>query len=129
MLLDAAGLVLLTRLEAGSTYAGDILPSLILVGAGLGLVFPPATNTATARVDPAESGIASSLVSVGQQVGGSLGTALLNTVAVSATTDLPEHARTAARISSRPRRCMGTRSRSGGRPRSSSSARSSAGSC
>ena len=86
MLLDAVGLVLLTRLEVGSTYAGGILPSLIFVGAGLGLVFPTATNTATARVAPAESGVASSLVNVGQQVGGSLGTALLNTVAVSATT-------------------------------------------
>jgi EmrB/QacA subfamily drug resistance transporter len=86
MLLAALGLVLLTRLEVGSTYAADVLPSLIVIGAGLGLVFPTASNTATARVDPAESGVASSLVSVGQQVGGSLGTALLNTVAVSATT-------------------------------------------
>ena len=55
-------------------------------GAGLGLVFPTASNTATARIDPAESGVASSLVNVGQQVGGSVGTALLNTIAVSATT-------------------------------------------
>ena len=86
MLLAAVGLVLLTRLEVGSTYAADVLPSLIVIGAGLGLVFPTASNTATARVDAAESGVASSLVSVGQQVGGSLGTALLNTVAVSATT-------------------------------------------
>ena len=86
MVLAAIGLVLLTRLEPGSTYARDILPSLLLVGAGLGLVFPPSANTATARVDPADSGIASALVSVGQQVGGSLGTALLNTIAVSATT-------------------------------------------
>jgi hypothetical protein len=86
MLLAALGLVLLTRLEVGSTYAADVLPSLIVIGAGLGLVFPTASNTATARVDPAESGVASSLVNVGQQVGGSLGTALLNTVAVSATT-------------------------------------------
>jgi EmrB/QacA subfamily drug resistance transporter len=86
MLLAALGLVLLTRLKVGSTYAADVLPSLIVIGAGLGLVFPTASNTATAHVDPAESGVASSLVSVGQQVGGSLGTALLNTVAVSATT-------------------------------------------
>jgi MFS family permease len=86
MLLAALGLVLLTRLTVGSTYAADILPSLIVIGVGLGLVFPTASNTATAQVDPAESGVASSLVSVGQQVGGSLGTALLNTVAVSATT-------------------------------------------
>jgi EmrB/QacA subfamily drug resistance transporter len=86
MLLDAVGLVLLTRLNVDSSYAGGILPSLILVGAGLGLVFPTATNTATRDVDPAVSGVASSLVNVGQQVGGSLGTALLNTIAVGATT-------------------------------------------
>jgi Na+/melibiose symporter-like transporter len=86
MVLDALGLVLLTRLDVGSSYASGILPSLLLVGAGLGLVFPTATNTATAGVDPAVSGVASSLVNVGQQVGGSLGTALLNTIAVSATT-------------------------------------------
>ena len=86
MLLAALGLVLLTRLTVDSTYAANILPSLIVIGAGLGLVFPTASNTATARIDPAESGVASSLVNVGQQVGGSVGTALLNTIAVSATT-------------------------------------------
>jgi hypothetical protein len=86
MLLAAVGLVLLTRLGVDSTYASGILPSLVFVGAGLGLLFPTATNTATAGVVAAESGVASSLVNVGQQVGGSLGTALLNTVAVSATT-------------------------------------------
>ena len=106
MLLDALGLVLLTRLEVESTYAGGILPSLIVVGAGLGLVFPTATNTATARVAPAESGVASSLVNVGQQVGGSLGTALLNTVAVSATTAYLTHA---------PRRRRPRRERDGAR--------------
>ena len=86
MLLAALGLVLLTRLEVDSSYAANVLPSLIVIGAGLGLVFPTASNTATARLDPAVSGVGSSLVSVGQQVGGSLGTALLNTIAVSATT-------------------------------------------
>lgn len=86
MLLAAAGLVLLTRLEVGSTYAADILPSLLLIGAGMGLVFPTASNTATAQVAVADSGVASALVSVGQQVGGSIGTALLNIAAVSATT-------------------------------------------
>jgi EmrB/QacA subfamily drug resistance transporter len=86
MLLAGLGLVLLTRLTVGSTYAADILPSLIVIGAGLGLVFPTASNTATARLDPAVSGVGSSLVNVGQQVGGSLGTALLNTIAVGATT-------------------------------------------
>jgi EmrB/QacA subfamily drug resistance transporter len=86
MLLAAVGLVLLTRLGVDSTYASGILPSLLFVGAGLGLLFPTATNTATAGVVATESGVASSLVNVGQQVGGSLGTALLNTIATSAIT-------------------------------------------
>jgi EmrB/QacA subfamily drug resistance transporter len=86
MLCAAVGLVLLTRLAVDSSYASGILPSLLFVGAGLGLLFPTATNTATAGVVATESGVASSLVNVGQQVGGSLGTALLNTIAVSATT-------------------------------------------
>ncbi len=85
MALAAAGMVLLTRLDVDSTYARGVLPSLVLVGAGIGLTLPAASNTATARVDPVDAGIASSLVNVGQQVGGSIGTALLNTVAVSAT--------------------------------------------
>ena len=129
MLLAALGLVLLTRLEVGSTYAADVLPSLIVIGAGLGLVFPTASNTATARVDPAESGVASSLVSVGQQVGGSLGTALLNTVAVSATTAYLSSTPPRLRDSSRRPPCTGTPSPSGGRLRSSRSARSSAACC
>ena len=84
MIVAAAGLALLTRLEVGSTYL-TILPSLILIGAGIGLIIPTASNTATAGVAPSDTGIASALVNVGQQVGGSLGTALLNTIAVSAT--------------------------------------------
>jgi EmrB/QacA subfamily drug resistance transporter len=86
MALAAVGMVVLTRLGADSTYATDVLPSLVIVGAGIGLVFPAATNTATDRIDPADAGAASSLVNVGQQVGGSIGTSLLNTVAISATT-------------------------------------------
>jgi EmrB/QacA subfamily drug resistance transporter len=86
MLVSALGLVLLTRLQLGSSYAAGVLPSLILAGIGLGLTVPTASNTATAGVATSDSGIASALVSVGQQIGGSVGTALLNTVAVSATT-------------------------------------------
>jgi EmrB/QacA subfamily drug resistance transporter len=86
MVLSAAAMGLLTRLGIGSTFAGGVLPSLLLLGAGIGLVTPAAANTATARIDRADAGIASSLVSVGQQIGGSIGTSLLNTVAVSATT-------------------------------------------
>jgi hypothetical protein len=53
---------------------------------GLGLIFAPAMNTATLGVDPGDAGVASATVNTAQQVGGSLGTALLNTVATTATT-------------------------------------------
>jgi MFS family permease len=69
-----------------SGYAPDILPALMLMGIGFGMVFAPAINTATAGVSPADSGVASALVNTMQQVGGSVGTALLSTIAASATT-------------------------------------------
>jgi EmrB/QacA subfamily drug resistance transporter len=86
MLLAAIGLVLLSQLGVHSTYAGHVLPGLLALGVGLGLVFAPATNTATLGVDPADAGVAAATVNTAQQVGGSLGVALLNTVATTATT-------------------------------------------
>jgi len=85
MLLAAGGLVLLaTQLGLRSSYPGHILPGLLLAGAGLGLVFGCAMNTATYGAARADAGVASALVNTNQQVGGSIGTALLNTVAASA---------------------------------------------
>jgi EmrB/QacA subfamily drug resistance transporter len=85
MLAAAAGLVLLaTQLGLHSTYPGQILPALLLAGAGLGLVFGCAMNAATYGAARADAGVASALVNTNQQVGGSIGTALLNTVAASA---------------------------------------------
>jgi len=60
------------------------LPALLLVGAGLGVVFGCALNTATYDTGAADAGVASALVNTNQQVGGSIGTALLNTLAASA---------------------------------------------
>ena len=85
MLLGAAGMVVFAQLGVHSTYAAHILPGLILLGPGLGLIFAPAFNTATSGVDPGDSGVASATVNTAQQVGGSLGTALLNTIATTAT--------------------------------------------
>jgi EmrB/QacA subfamily drug resistance transporter len=85
MALAAIGLALLARLGVHSSYATQVLPGLTLVGAGLGLVFPPATNIATSRVNAADSGVASALVNTAPQIGGSIGTALLSTLAASAT--------------------------------------------
>ncbi|MGW3263658.1 MFS transporter [Streptomyces sp. NPDC001056] len=81
MLLATSGLLLLTRLTVHSSYAGEILPSLLLLGLGMGLTFMPVFATATAGVAPRDSGVTSATVNSAQQVGGSIGTALLNTIA------------------------------------------------
>ena len=85
MALAAVGLALLAQLGVHASYATQVLPGLILVGAGIGFVFPPATNIATEGVDAADAGVASALVNTTPQVGGSIGTALLSTLAASAT--------------------------------------------
>jgi hypothetical protein len=87
LLLAAGGLSLLAaRLGLRTSYLDWILLSLILVGAGLGVVFGCALNTATYGTGAADAGVASALVNTNQQVGGSIGTALLNTLAASALT-------------------------------------------
>jgi EmrB/QacA subfamily drug resistance transporter len=93
MLAAAAGLAWLTRIGVDSSYAADVLPPLLLISAGLGLVLSPSMNTGTAGVAPSDAGVASAMVNTGQQVGGSIGTSLLNTVAASAAaTYLAAHA-------------------------------------
>lgn len=86
MLLAAIGMVLLAQVGVHSTYAAHVLPGLLVIGVGLGFVFAVAINTATLGVDRGNAGVASATVNTAQQVGGSLGTALLNTVATTATT-------------------------------------------
>jgi EmrB/QacA subfamily drug resistance transporter len=87
MLLAAGGLSLLAaELGLRTSYLDWILPALLLTGAGLGLVFGCALNTATYDTGAADAGVASALVNTNQQVGGSIGTALLNTLAASALT-------------------------------------------
>jgi EmrB/QacA subfamily drug resistance transporter len=86
MLVAAIGMILLAQLGVHSTYAAHVLPGLLVLGVGLGLIFAPAINTATLGVDRGDAGVASATVNTAQQVGGSLGTALLNTVATTATT-------------------------------------------
>ncbi|MBP2054877.1 EmrB/QacA subfamily drug resistance transporter [Streptomyces griseochromogenes] len=81
MLLAASGLLLLTRMTVHSSYSAEILPALLLMGLGMGLTFMPVFATATSGVAPRDSGVTSATVNTAQQVGGSIGTALLNTVA------------------------------------------------
>jgi EmrB/QacA subfamily drug resistance transporter len=94
-LLTAVGTALFTSLTVQSGYAGSILPGLLITGSGFGLIFGPAMNLATDRVAAADAGAASALVNAGQQIGAAIGTALLNTLAVSATTSyLTTHPKT-----------------------------------
>jgi hypothetical protein len=87
MLLGAGGLAILAaRLGLRTSYLDWILLALLLVGAGLGMVFGCALNTATYGTGRADAGVASALVNTNQQIGGSIGTALLNTLAASALT-------------------------------------------
>ncbi|MFF3768077.1 MFS transporter [Streptomyces sp. NPDC001922] len=85
-LVAATGMLLLTRLEVGSDYATLILPAQLLLGLGMGTAFMPAMSMATSGVQPRDAGVASAMVNTSQQVGGAIGTALLNTIAASATT-------------------------------------------
>ncbi|MFC9468015.1 MFS transporter [Streptomyces coelicoflavus] len=83
MLLASGGMVILTRMTVHSEYVSEILPALVLMGLGMGLTFMPVFSTATAGVAPRDSGVTSATVNTSQQVGGSIGTALLNTIATS----------------------------------------------
>ncbi len=86
MLMAAGSLWWLTRLGIHSSYLTDILVPLITMGLGVGLIFAPSFNTATLGVANHDAGVASALVNTSQQIGGSIGTALLNTLAASAAT-------------------------------------------
>jgi EmrB/QacA subfamily drug resistance transporter len=81
----AIAMLLMTRLEVGSSYPTTVLPGLVLLGLGMGAAFTPAMTLATHGVQARDAGVASAMVNVSQQVGGAIGTALLNTLAASAT--------------------------------------------
>jgi EmrB/QacA subfamily drug resistance transporter len=85
MVLGGGAMGYLTQLTVSSGYAANIVPALIALGLGFGMIFSPAINTATAGVARRDSGVASALVNTMQQVGGSVGTAALSTVALTAT--------------------------------------------
>ncbi|MEA2194148.1 MAG: hypothetical protein QOG42_582 [Solirubrobacteraceae bacterium] len=87
MLLAAAGLVSLTGIGVDTAYATHVLPGILVIGAGMGLVFSSAMATATFGVQPSDAGVASAMVNTMQQIGGSIGTALLSTLAASAVAD------------------------------------------
>jgi EmrB/QacA subfamily drug resistance transporter len=75
------GLYSLSRLTPDSSYAAHVLPSIILIAIGMGSIFVPITLAAVSAVEPEDTGIASAMLNVGQQVGGTIGLASLVTVA------------------------------------------------
>lgn len=85
LLLGAGGMYSLTFLDVHSSYWPHIFPGTSLLGLGLGLTFMPAISTATTGVSPQDAGVTSATVNTAQQVGGSIGTALLNTIAATST--------------------------------------------
>ncbi|WP_433601793.1 MFS transporter [Nocardia sp. CA-135953] len=86
-LVAAGGMAWLTQIGLDSSYVGNILPALILMGLGLGGAMSTAFQGATAGVHHEDAGVASAMINTSQQVGGSIGTALLSTIAASAATD------------------------------------------
>jgi EmrB/QacA subfamily drug resistance transporter len=86
LLAASAGLLFLTRITPLTSYTTHVLPALFVMSSGMALVFIPLTSTSLHAVSHHDTGVASAMVNTSQQIGGSLGTALLNTVAATATT-------------------------------------------
>ncbi|WP_082104457.1 MFS transporter [Demequina soli] len=87
MLIGASALAYLTQIDVDSTYWVHVFPGLILLGLGMGMTFMPSMATATGGVRGSDAGVVSATLNTTQQVGGSIGIALLNTVAATATTN------------------------------------------
>jgi MFS family permease len=85
MILAALGMAWFTRLRVDSGFVAHVLPAEIVMSLGMGFAFVALSSTALVGVADRDAGVASALVNTTQQIGGSLGTALLNTIAASAT--------------------------------------------
>ena len=96
MTLGIIAMILFTQLTPHGAYLTHVLPGLMLTGIGMGCIFAPAFSTATLGVENHDAGIASAMVNTSQQVGGSVGTALLSTIFASAAASFASaHAKTA----------------------------------
>ena len=80
MTLGIIAMIIFTRLTPGGSYATHVLPGLIPAGAGAACIFSASFATGTLGVQPADAGVASAVVNTAQQIGGSIGTALLSTI-------------------------------------------------
>jgi MFS family permease len=98
LLIATGGFVFLTSVSGKGDYGSHVVPSMIILGMGMGMAFVPVTIAGTSGVAPNDSGLASGLLNTTQQVGGSLGLAILSSVATSRTTSALNsgHAVTAA---------------------------------
>jgi hypothetical protein len=95
----SGGLALLSTLTTSSGYLSIILPAEALVGVGMGLVFTPAISVVTSGVEPRHAGVAAATATTAMQVGGSVGTAVLNSIAVPATGSyVAQHGRSSAAL-------------------------------
>jgi MFS family permease len=86
LLIATVGFILLTPIDGHGDYASHVLPAMVVLGVGLGMSFVPITIAATNGVASGDSGLASGLLNTTQQVGGSLGLAVLSSVSTSRTT-------------------------------------------
>jgi EmrB/QacA subfamily drug resistance transporter len=85
LIVSIIGMLLLVRLPVHGSYVPDVLPSILLTSLGMGAVFMPLTLIATTGLDDDDQGLASGLFNTSQQVGGSVGLAILSTVATTRT--------------------------------------------
>lgn len=85
LIQSAVGLLLLSRITPATSYVTHVLPSLLIMSTGMALVFIPMATTSLHGIGSHDSGVGSAMLNTSQQIGGSLGTALLNTIATTAT--------------------------------------------
>ena len=95
--ISSGGMFWLSRISEHSTYAGGLLGPMLVTAAGLGLLFMPLTLIALSKIDDKDAGLASSLVNTGQVVGGSIGLAILGTIAWTVFANTARNAANAAR--------------------------------
>ena len=94
-----SGVLWFSQIGVHSGYLAHIMPAELVMAFGMGMVFVPVSNTALVGVSPSDAGVASALINATQQIGGSIGTALLNTVATTVTASyLRSHAHAATAV-------------------------------
>ncbi|MEE4022804.1 MFS transporter [Gordonia sp. PKS22-38] len=101
-LLGIVGLLYLAQLDSNSTWLGTVLPSQVLIAGGMGLIFVSMQSVALHRIEERDAGVASALLNTGQQIGGSVGLALLSTIVAQVLARHPGSAMTVDPASGQP---------------------------